>query len=259
MMPLVDVHCHLEHEWFKNDLDAVIARAKEAGVKTIVTAGINPETNRAALELTKKYDIVKCSLGIYPIDALETETKDLSFPLKIKPFSVDEELNFIEENKHKILAVGEIGMDLKTGKDEKNQRELFIKQLELASKIKKPAIIHSRGAEQQVIEVLESFKLKTIIHCFGGKISLAKKIKDNGWCFSIPPVITRLEHFQKIVDLAPITQLLTETDAPYLSPFKGERNEPSYVTETIKKISEIKKMTDIEVANSIYMNYQRLF
>ena len=112
----------------------------------------------------------------------------------------------------------------------------------------------------EVVEMLESSKLKNIIlHCFCGRKHLVKRAAENGWNFSIPPIIVRLEQFQIMAELVNISQLLTETDSPYLSPYPGKRNEPAFVAETIKKIAEIKKFEAEEVANNIFMNYQNIF
>ncbi len=107
---------------------------------------------------------------------------------------------------------------------------------------------------------LETFKIRNIdMHCFTGNFKMVKRVQDNGWTFSIPTNITRLFHFQKIVEETSISQLLTETDSPYLSPFKEERNEPSFVVESVKKISEIKKLDEEETKKLIYMNFQKFF
>ncbi len=100
---------------------------------------------------------------------------------------------------------------------------------------------------------------KVVLHCFSGNKKLIKHAADNGWNFSIPPVIVRLQHFQMMAEIININQLLTETDAPYLSPYPGKTNEPAYVAETIKKIAEIKGFEQEEVANNIFMNFQRIF
>jgi len=132
--------------------------------------------------------------------------------------------------------------------------------LTLAEKIKKPVVIHSRKAEKECIEIIETFKIKNVdMHCFSGNFKLVKKVQDNGWFFSIPTNIVRLFHFQKIVEETPMSQLLTETDSPYLSPFIEKRNEPSFVVETIRKISEIKKLNEEEVKKLIFMNFQKIF
>lgn len=263
-MNLVDIHCHLNHDRLKDNLDNVIKRAKETGVKVIITSGVNVPTNREVLKLAEKYDIVKCSLGIYPIDALNIHIEaldEVGLTRQAEPFDVDKELEFIEKNKHNIVALGECGMDFKYLKEhEKKQRENFQKVINTVEKIKKPIIVHSRSAEEACIEMLESSNLKKIImHSFGGRKSLIKRAADNGYTFSIPPVITRLQHFETVVSLVNISQLLTETDAPWLSPVPGVRNEPKNVIESVKRIAKIKKFTVEETANSIFLNYQRMF
>ncbi len=263
-MLLVDVHAHMDHDRFKEDLDQVIQRARDAGVKSIVSSGVNTATNRMVLDLSNKYDIIKASFGLYPLDALAKELDSeeaFDFTRDIEQTDVDSELKWIEANKDKCISIGEVGLDysFKTGK-EKEQQKVFQKVIELAERINKPIIIHSRKAELDAVEMLESSKIKKIVmHCFMAKKKIIRRVADNGWNFSIPPVITRLQHFQMMAEMVNINQLLTETDSPYLSPFAGERNEPSFVVETIKKISEIKSITEEDVANNIYMNYSRLF
>jgi TatD DNase family protein len=108
--------------------------------------------------------------------------------------------------------------------------------------------------------MLESSKIKNaIFHSFGGNKNLIKKIIDNKWYFSIPPVIVRSSNFQTLVDMAPMQYLLTETDSPYQSPLKNQKNKPYFVIESIKKISEIKNLEPIETENIIFMNFQKIF
>ena len=249
-MLLVDVHAHLDHCKFKQDLDMVIERARKNNVKSIINNGINPEKNKITLELAKKYDIVKAALGLYPTDAI-----------KMKEEEIDKELEFIKKNKNKIVAIGEIGLDYHWDlKQHDKQKEIFEKIINLAEKIKKPLIIHSRKAEEDTINLLESSNVKkTVLHCFNGNFSLVKKADDLGYYFSIPTNVTRSEQFQKIVNLININKILTETDSPYLSPFPGQRNEPCNIVYSIKKIAEIKNMNVEEVANNIFMNYKNLF
>jgi len=263
-MNLVDIHCHLNHERFKKDLDKVIENAKKAGVKVIITSGVNVPTNREVLKLAEKYDIVKCSLGIYPIDALNVKIDaldEIGLARQAEPFDVDKELEFIKKNKSKIAGVGECGMDFKYLKGyEKQQRETFQKVISTVEKIKKPIIVHTRSAELPCVEMLESSKLKKVVlHSFGGRKSIIKKAADLGYSFSIPPVIKRLQHFEIVASLVNINQLLTETDAPWLGPEPGVRNEPKNVLESVKKIAKIKKFTVEETANSIFLNCQRMF
>ena len=263
-MMLVDVHAHLYSIKFKGKLDEVIDRARRAGVKHIITSGVNEVTNRKILEIADKYDIVHPSFGIYPIDALAKEIKSgeaADFPPDTKAFDISRELEWIAENKDKTIAVGECGLDFNYGKEyEKEQKENFQKVIEMVEKINKPIIVHTRKAELDCVEMLESSKIKNIImHCFCGRKHLVKRIADNGWSFSIPPIIVRLQQFQIMAEIVNISQILTETDSPYLSPYPNKINEPAYVAETIKKISEIKGMTKEDTAQNIFMNYQKIF
>ena len=245
---LVDVHCHLTDERFSN-LDNVIKNAKKNNLVSIISNGTNFEDNLNVLKLSRKYSIVKASLGLYPLDAVKLNEKELA-----KVF------NQIKDNKNNIISIGEIGMDFKFNKEIKKQKEIFLKIIELSEKIKKPLIIHSRSAEKEVIELLETSKNKNfLLHCFTGNFKLAKRIFDNGYYLSIPCIINRSRHFQDIAKNFELKQILTETDAPYLSPFKDKMNEPGFVRETIKKISEIKNLEEKEITNIIYMNYQKLF
>ena len=259
-MILVDVHAHLDHAMFRNDLDEVIERAKLAGMWAIITNGINPETNRRALEIAEKYGIVKPALGIYPIDALQNEIARGEYPLKDNVFDVEDELKFIEKQREKIVAIGEIGLDFSQSEQRDEQNEVFIRLLELAQRIRKPVIVHSRKAEQEVIEVLESTNVKKVVlHCFCGKLKLVKQGADNGWYFSVPTNVVRSQQFQLMVNEVDVRQLLTETDAPYLSPFRGKRNEPSFIVESVKKISELLGREKEEVTEQIVRNYQKIF
>jgi TatD DNase family protein len=256
---IIDVHCHLDHIDFEKDIDQIIDNAKKIGITSIITSGINPDTNRAALRLASKFDIVKCSLGIYPPDALEKELTNSTWP-KYKPFDIDEEIEFIRKNKDKVIAIGEVGLDYKEGDKKEFQAEVFQKMINLAKELDKPLIIHSRKAEAEVIGMLEKSGYKKImLHCFCGKKNLVKKAADNGWYFSVPTNVVKSEQFQNMVKIVNISQLLTETDAPYLSPFPGKRNEPAFVIESVKKIAEIKGFTFEDTMNTIYLNYKRLF
>ncbi|MBU4284311.1 MAG: TatD family hydrolase [Nanoarchaeota archaeon] len=251
-MLLIDVHAHLDLKEFDSDLDEVIKRAETAGVKAIISNGINHKSNRKTLELSKKYKIVKPALGLYPDDAITLTQEQLQ-----------NELNFIKKNKDKIIAIGEVGLDYKYCKkkqEQELQKEIFLKIINISKKINKPLIIHSRKAEPDVIDILEnSDAKKVILHCFSGKLKLIKKAAKLGFYFSVPTNITYSQHFQKLAEIVDINKLLTETDSPYLSPYKNRRNEPSFIIEAIKKIAEIKNTDINETANNIFMNYQKIF
>ena len=252
-MILVDTHSHLDRY---KEPGPIIERAKSAGLRSIITCGIDKETNRKALEIAERYDIVRPALGIYPLDALGEERGAGVI------FDIDQEVDFIEKNTSKIIAIGELGLDYYNGKDKERQKKVFQKLLDLAKKINKPLSIHSRKAEKDVVQILESSSLKNsqiILHCFSGKKGLIKKAADYGWNFSIPANIVRAENFQSLVRNVNLSQILTETDSPWLSPFKEKQNEPAFIIETIKEIAKQKGMDIEEVANNIWMNYQRIF
>jgi len=249
VMKMIDVHAHLDHARFEKDLDEVIRRFRKEGGKYIISSGVNPATNRKALEIAKKYDAVKVSFGIYPVGNFGED--------------INAEINWIKKYKDDCIAIGEIGLDYDDDKrraESEMQKELFEKMLNLAKKIGKMVIIHSRKAELNAIEILEEMKMKKVVmHCFCGKKSLIRRCVGHGWSFSVPPVIARLEHFKMLVKMVPMGQLLTETDAPYLSPVVGTRNESANVAVTIKIIAEIKGLTEDEVAGQIFINAKRLF
>ncbi|MFP4568160.1 MAG: TatD family hydrolase [Candidatus Woesearchaeota archaeon] len=248
-MPYIDVHAHLDFPDFKDELDSVMQKCKEKKVSVVVN-GVNPASNRRVLELAEKYNLIKPALGFYPTDVVE-ESEEV----------FDAELDFIK--KSKCVGFGEIGMDFKYGKsqeDQKKQEGAFWRFIELSEKSKKPLIIHSRKAELKVLEMLESSGVKKpVLHMFSGKKKLVERAADNGYFFSVPVIVNKLEQFQHLVDYTNINQLLTETDSPYLGPTPSVKNYPWNVSIAIKKIAEIKGFEEVEVENNIFMNYQRLF
>ena len=257
---LVDVHAHIDR-FNEEELKNVIDRAEKENVKAIITQGVNHENNLKVLEICKKYKIVKAALGLYPLNALNVKVIEgyNDYDRNTK-FNVDDTLEFIKKNKNRVIAVGEIGLDFKFSKDKENQIKNFNKIIELSEKIKKPLIVHSRGAEKECVEILETSSNKKVhLHMFSGNKKLIKKAESLGYYFSIPCIINKSQHFQMMVEIININQLLTETDCPWLSPFPDKKNEPAFVKFTIEKMAEIKKMDKIEVVNNIFMNYQKLF
>jgi len=263
-MRLIDAHMHLDHERFEKDIDEVVDRARDAGLKVVITSGVNPSSNRTVLELSKKYDIVKCSFGIYPVDAISNQLEDVGeegYMRHVEKFDVDSELEWIEEHKAECIAIGEVGLDFKIVPGTENLQEpIFRKIIRLAKKLDKPIVIHSRKAELRAIEIMEEEGAdKVLMHCFSGKKSLIKRCVDNGWFLSIPAVITRLLHFQMMAEIVPLNNLMTETDAPYLARVAGERSEPADVFGTIGEIAKIKGLDEKEVSEQIFNNAERLF
>jgi TatD DNase family protein len=257
-MLIVDVHAHLDFEEYDDDIDKVIRENKQAGVAAVINNGVDIASNRKALELAKKYDIIKPALGFYPVHAIQVKEEEF-----------DAELKFISKQNN-IVAIGEVGLDYIKGDDnphgDKYKNEMkacFEKFIKLAEKKKLPIICHSRRAELEVIEMLESSSLKkrkVIMHCFMGRKHLVKRILDNGWSMSIPCIVGKLQQLQDNVAMAPMSQLLTETDAPYMSPYPDiKRNEPRFIVEGLRQIAQIKKLDVEEASKMIFMNYQKMF
>ena len=262
-MKLVDVHCHLNQEYFLDKLDEVLERAKKAGLKAIIVSGTNHLANKQVLELAKKDPILKVSLGMHPIDALGLSEGETGIPKQEEKIDLEKEFEFMEKNKDGMLAIGEIGLDFHWDQEHhEEQKEIFRKIIRFAIRIKKPIIVHTWDAEEESVDILEEEvhgEIPIILHCFGGRKSLITRAKEFGYYFTVPPSILRIGNFQTLVRKVDLKQLLTETDAPWQSPFKGERNEPAYVLETIKKIAKIKKLSEEEVADQIWENYERVF
>ena len=262
---LIDVHCHLDHKLYEKELDKVIERAKKSGVKIIVTNGVEFNTNEISLRLAEKYDIVKAALGYYPEDALDREAEIENFNLSSK--GINEVLVQIETNKDKIIAIGEVGLDLFHGKNITIQKEHLGKLVNLAIKLNKPIILHSRKAEKELIGFIKEFKInpdKVILHCFSGNSTLIKQAIAEGYNFSVPTNLVRSDSFKSLVNLVPLNKLFTETDGPYLSPYKNEdktfnRNESAYIIESIKEIAKIKNLQVEQVESQIEDNFKRVF
>ncbi|PIZ51622.1 hypothetical protein COY27_02815 [Candidatus Woesearchaeota archaeon CG_4_10_14_0_2_um_filter_33_13] len=262
-MKFVDVHCHLNQDSFKDNIDEVIVRAKKAGVAAILISGTNPLANKQILEMTKIDPIIKASLGLHPIDALGLSEGETGIPKQEGKIDLEKEFKFIEENKDKIIAVGEVGLDYHwDDKHHEEQQEIFRKVIKLAIKIKKPIVLHTWAAEEDALNIIEEEnknQIPVVLHCFSGRKSLITRAKELGYYFSVPPSTARTGNFNGLIKKVPIEQLLTETDAPWQSFVKGEINEPAFVIETIKVIAEIKGISIEEAAEKIWQNYLKVF
>jgi len=245
----IDLHSHMD----MLDADAAVKNAQDAGLKAAVTCGINPDSNRKALEYAEKYSIVKCTIGLYPIDAMRTELKGRY------EVDIDAELEYIEQNRDSIIGIGEIGLDYKTGSDREGQAALFRRQLDLAKKLKKPVIIHSRKAEADALEVLSNYNMPIVLHCFSGKKKLVHAAIDKKYYFTIPTSVVRSEQYRYLAEQVPLDRLFCETDSPFMSPFRQKPNEPAFVVESYREIARIRQMDIKEVSNIIYNNFQRVF
>ena len=243
----IDTHSHID---LLKDTSKIISNAKKANVK-IVTDGIDIESNKKILEIKKENPGVEICLGIYPTEALKLPDKE-----------INSEIEFIKKNKEKIVGIGEVGLDLKENSEStlKKQEENLSKFVKLAKELDKPVIIHSRKAEEKCINLLEKLNYKKIVmHCFSGNLKLVKRIVENNWILTIPTSVKNSQHFQKVIEIAPMENLLCETDSPYLHPDKEFPNEPKNVIESYKKIAEIKKIPLEKVEKILEKNYANFF
>ena len=229
---LIDTHCHLSYEYY-NNLDELIKNMN--GI--MIASGCDDKTNKEVLELVQKYPNVYGTLGIHPseIDSITSESFEI-----------------IEKNINnpKIVAIGEIGLDYYWVKDNKEQqKEIFIKQLDLAQKYNKPVVIHTRESIQDAYDILKNYKLKGTIHCFSSSLEMAKEFIKLGYKIGVGGVITfkNSVKLQEIVKELDLKDILIETDSPYLTPepYRGKRNKPEFVYFVAKKISELKNI-DLE-------------
>jgi TatD DNase family protein len=261
---LVDVHTHLTHDKFKSDLGDVIRRAEQEGLGAIVCNGLEPNSNRQILAMAQEYPIVKAALGIYPIDAVNHILPD-DFPHRVGRFDVRQEIKFIEEcaQKGNLVAVGECGMDAHWLDAEtfKEQSFVFESLIDIGIRCNLPIIVHSRKMEKESLELLASLGAKKVnMHCYSGKSKWALDYAEKyGWCFSIPANSRRSDSFGKLLRNLPLTSILTETDAPYLSPVPGVRCEPKDVSGTVAYLGELRGITFQEAESLIWGNYERLF
>jgi TatD DNase family protein len=251
---LIDSHAHLEMPDFRKDLEQVIQRAKASGVGYIFTVGTEKKDWKRALEIADSHPSIYAILGVHPHHAKEIE--DQTYPT----------LRELCQN-GKVKAYGEIGLDFYRNLSPRDiQLKRFREQIGLAKELGLPIVVHDREAHHETLRILKSEKAEKcggIIHCFSGDYEMAKACVDMGFCISIPGSITfkNAEGFREIVKRIPLESLLVETDAPFLTPepFRGKRNEPSYVRYTAEKVAEIKKISFEQVAEVTTENALRVY
>lgn len=253
-MMLIDSHAHLEMPDFRKDLTEVLQRAKEAGVEYIFTVGTEKRDWTRALEITQSHPSVYAILGVHPHNAKEID--DGTYPI-LKQLCQHE----------KVKAYGEIGLDFfRNHSPREVQLNRFREQIALARELKLPIVVHDREAHRETLEILRSergWENGGIIHCFSGDEVMAKACIEMGFYISIPGSVTYKSSgpYYDLVKKLPLQSLLVETDAPFLTPvpFRGKRNEPSYVRYTAEKVAEIKKIPFEKVAEATTENARRVF
>ncbi|MCP2519401.1 TatD family hydrolase [Candidatus Aminicenantes bacterium AC-335-A11] len=254
-MKIVDSHAHLDSKEFEIDIDTVINRAFKSGIEYIVTIGdLSDEISvEKTLKLSEKYGKIYFTLGLHPHQA--------------NKFTNEIEKKILKFVKHeKILAIGEIGLDFHYNfSSPKEQIKAFECQIEIAENLKFPIIIHSRNAGEKIYEIIreKNFSQGGILHCFTESEEIARKMIDLNFLISVSGIITfpKAENLRKVIRNLPVDKLLIETDCPYLSPvpYRGKRNEPAFVIETLKKLAEIKEINVEELSEIILNNFIKLF
>ena len=251
---LFDTHVHVNAEQFNEDLEDVIERAKEAGVDNMVVVGFDRPTIIRAMELIEAYDFMYAAVGWHPVDAIDM---------------TEEDLQWIEElsNHPKVVAIGEMGLDYHWDKSPKDvQMEVFRKQIRLAKKVGLPIIIHNREATADIVNILkeeEASRVGGIMHCFSGSAETALECINMNFYISLggPVTFKNAKKPKEVAAAVPLDRLLIETDCPYLAPhpYRGKRNEPSYVKLVAEQIAEIKQLTIEEVSQATTENAKKLF
>lgn len=251
---MIDTHAHIYVQEFKNDLDAVIDKALRTGIDRILMPAIDSSSHLDMIELEKKYPVVcKSMMGVHPCSVKE---------------NYEEELKIAEQyfSKRKFVAVGEIGLDFYWDIFFKEQQyDAFNRQIEWALHYDIPVVIHSRNSTNECIETIarhQSGKLKGVFHCFSGDVKQAQQIIDLGFYLGIGGVVTfKNGGLDKVVKEINMNHIVLETDAPYLAPvpFRGKRNESSYLEYVAEKLAGIKQMELREIDRITTANAEKLF
>jgi TatD DNase family protein len=253
---LVDSHTHLDDRRFGDDRDPVVQRAVQSGVTRMLSIGTGegPPDLEAAIRIAEQYDPVYASVGLHPEHAPKVTQPDLDRLTQLLAHP-------------KVLLAGEIGLDYYWKPyDAKLQADVFVQQMQIAASARKPISIHTRDAWDDTIALLRTHWAPTglpcIMHCFTGGPEQAKQALDLGFHLSFSGVVTypKATDVHESAKFAPLDRILVETDAPYLSPvpFRGKRNEPSYVTYTASRVAELRGIDVEEFGHAVTENFEKL-
>ena len=259
-MIFIDSHCHIDGEAFDADRDEVVARARQAGVKAMLNIGTgNPHGDdfRKAVAVAESYENVFASVGVHPHDAKTYDDK------------AENHLIELVKSSKKIIAWGEIGLDFYYDHSPRDvQIEVFRRQIRTARELNLPIIIHSRDANDETVEILreecsdQNFR-GGIMHCFGGSAEMAQDVLEIGFLISFAGNVTfkKADSLRDAARVVPFEKLLIETDCPFLTPvpFRGKRNEPSFVVHTAKFLAEFYGIELEKLANQTTDNFVDFF
>jgi len=245
----VDTHAHLCDPAFDNDRLEVLERARMSGVGTIIAVGENISDARKNLDLAAKYPMLRPAAGLYPTHLDLDQAREMH--------------RFIYQERERLTAIGEVGLDFWAVKDETEkevQKEIFKGFINLAKKLNLPLNIHSRSAGRHAVSLLlESGATQVQMHAFDGRADAALPAVEAGYFFSIPPSIIRSRQKQKLVKRLPLSCLLIETDSPVLGPSPDERNEPANLVISVEAIAEIKNIRKDEIIEAVSENTLKLY
>jgi TatD DNase family protein len=260
-LTIVDTHAHLDFDQFDRDRQAVLERARAAGVAAIVNVGADLDSSRRAVQLAGEYDMVYAAVGMHPHDAKALDGAVLA------------ELRDLARHP-KVVAVGEIGLDFYRDRSPRDmQRRAFRAQLAWAAKLGKPVVIHDREAHDEILEILADWAggmaasslagRLGVLHTFSGDLSMAERAMEMGFYISIsgPVTYNNARQLPEIVRALPLDRLLVETDCPFLAPHphRGKRNEPAYVRLVAERIATLKGIPYDDLAGATTANARRLF
>ena len=251
---MIDSHCHLDHPPLFENLIDIISRSRESGISKLLTICTTQASFRKIKNIVNEDKMIYGTYGIHP-----HETQNDSVDKKTI-------VEAIKENT-KIIGIGETGLDFfYNNSDKKKQISSFKTHIEASIEVNRPIIIHSRNAEKETFEILNSYKdndLKILMHCFTGSLEFSKKLLTLGAFFSASGIIT----FKNSIELQetfkniPLEKLLIETDSPFLAPIpkRGEKNEPSYIKYTLSKLAQLHNLPDEKMITITTNNFNRLF
>ncbi len=246
---VVDVHAHLCDAVFDPDRHEVLGRARQAGVVAVIAVGEDLADARKNLVLSEAHPMIRPAAGLYPT--------------KLSLEQAEEMIQFIRESRHKLAAIGEVGLDYWMVKEQPQlemQRRIFGRFIDLAKELDLPLNVHSRSAGRHAIAfLLEKGATRVHLHAFDGKAASALPAVEAGYYFSIPPSIVRSDQKQKLVKRLPLSCLLVETDSPVLGASPRDRNEPANARIALKAIAELKGMNEPDVAAIVRENTSRLY
>jgi TatD DNase family protein len=257
---MIDSHAHLDMKQFDKDRSDVINRAKDAGVKTIISVGIDLESSQKAIELADEHPAVFATVGFHPHEVAKMKETDI--------------VSLTEMTSHsKVVAIGEIGLDFhRDGAPREKQLQALKWQLEMAKRLNLSVIIHCREAEELILPLLDDWassfdnlneQTRGIIHCFSGDIGTAQRYLNMGFFVSFGAYIgyPSSRNLRNVIRSIPLDKMVIETDCPFLPPqmHRGKRNEPSYLSFTVRALADIKEVSPEMITSETTRNIVRLF